>query len=99
MTRFSVDDVVNAIMLAIRNENAKGVYNIGSGTATTINNLAKLVLKLMGKENLKPVYTSPRPGDIKHSVADITKAMKELGYRPNTKLENGLKQLITQMNF
>ncbi len=94
-----VSDAVDAIMLAIRNENAKGVYNIGSGTATTINNLAKLVLKLMGKENLKPIYTSPRPGDIKHSVADITKAMKELGYRPNTKLENGLKQLITQMNF
>jgi nucleoside-diphosphate-sugar epimerase len=69
-------------MMALTNERARGVFNIGSGKPVTINQLAKLILKLMGKEDLKPVNTTPRPGDIRHSVADITRAREVLGFKP-----------------
>jgi UDP-glucose 4-epimerase len=90
-----VSDVVEAIIMAITNERARGVFNIGSGKPVTINQLAKLILKLMGKEDLKPVNTTPRPGDIRHSVADITRAREVLGFKPRIGLEEGLQSLIT----
>jgi len=73
-----VGDVVEAIMLSLRNERVRGVLNIGSGEGVTINHLARLILKLMGREDLKPIYAPPRPGDIRHSIADISRARKEL---------------------
>jgi UDP-glucose 4-epimerase len=90
-----ISDVVEAIIMAITNEKARDVFNIGSGKPVTINQLAKLILKLMGREDLKPVNTTPRPGDIRHSVADITKAREALGFKPRIGLEEGLQSLIT----
>jgi len=90
-----VSDVVEAIIMALTNERARDVFNIGSGKPVTINQLAKLILKLMGKEDLKPVNTTPRPGDIRHSVADITRAREVLGFKPRIGLEEGLQSLIT----
>jgi UDP-glucose 4-epimerase len=89
-----VSDVVEAIMLSLRNEGARGVFNIGSGEGVTINHLARLILKLMGREDLRPVYAPPRPGDIRHSIADISRAQKELGFKPKVGLEVGIKELI-----
>jgi UDP-glucose 4-epimerase len=89
-----VGDVVEAIMLSLRNERVRGVFNIGSGEGVTINHLARLILKLMGREDLKPIYAPPRPGDIRHSIADISRARKELGFKPKVGLEAGIKELI-----
>jgi len=89
-----VGDVVEAIMLSLRNERVRGVLNIGSGEGVTINHLARLILKLMGREDLKPIYAPPRPGDIRHSIADISRARKELGFKPKVGLEAGIKELI-----
>lgn len=92
-----VDDVVKAMINALRNEKAYGIYNIGSGKATTINELAMAILKIMNREDLKPIHMPPRPGDIKHSVADISKARKELGYNPTTTIEKGIKDIINKL--
>jgi len=89
-----VSDVVEAIMLSLRNEGVRGVFNIGSGEGITINYLANLILKLMGREDLRPIYATPRPGDIRHSIADITRARKGLGFKPKVELEVGIKELI-----
>jgi len=89
-----VSDVVEAVMLSLRNEGVRGVFNIGSGEGVTINRLANLILKLMGREDLKPIYAPPRPGDIRHSIADISRAQKELGFKPKLGLEVGIKELI-----
>jgi dTDP-D-glucose 4,6-dehydratase len=70
------------------------VFNIGGGEGITINHLANLILKLMGKDYLKPIYAQPRPGDIRHSIADISRAWKELGFKPKIGLEVGIKELI-----
>jgi nucleoside-diphosphate-sugar epimerase len=48
----------------------------------------------MNKKNLKPVYTDPRPTDIRHGYADITKAQRILGFHPKIFLKDGLKKLV-----
>ncbi len=89
-----VQDVVEANMLTLTKKTAIGeVINIATGNPTTINQLAAMLQQIM-KTNLKPVYTNPRPGDIKHSYADITKAKKLLQYNPKISLKNGLNQLV-----
>jgi UDP-glucose 4-epimerase len=90
-----VNDVVNAIMLALGNDKARGIYNIGSGTAISINELAKLILNVIGREDLRPIYAPPRPGDIKHSVADTTRAMRGLRFKPSIRLEDGLRDSVS----
>jgi len=87
-----IEDVVQANILAAEN-NAEGTFNIGSGTNTTINRLVEIIIDLLQKE-MKPVYQEPRPGDPRHTLADITKA-KTFGYEPKWKLEDGLKEVTT----
>ena len=87
-----VKDVVQANTLAGEKDVPGEIFNIGAGNPITLNNLGKLILKLTGKENLKLEYTDPRPGDIKHSFADLTKAKKFLGFQPKYKQEEGLRE-------
>lgn len=87
-----VKDAVKATILAAETE-VTGVYNVGSGNRITINELAKLILSLIGRD-LQPILQEPRPGDIRHSLADISK-MKALGYNPNYSLREGLKETIS----
>jgi len=89
-----VSDIVNAIMLSLKNEKARGVFNIGSGEAITINQLARLIIKMAGKEDLKLIHAPSRPGDIKYSVANITRVKRELRFEPKMKLELGIKELL-----
>jgi UDP-N-acetylglucosamine 4-epimerase len=49
--------------------------------------------KITGKD-VMPIYGPPRPGDIKHSQADITRAKERLGYQPKTSFEDGLRSTI-----
>jgi UDP-glucose 4-epimerase len=93
-----VEDVVSATMLALTKKNAVGeIFNIASGTATTINEIAQILEKIMGKKNLNPVHEKPREGDIRHSYASIEKARTILGYEPIFPIEKGLKILIQHM--
>ncbi len=87
-------DVVEANVLALTKKTAIGqVLNIATGNPTTINQLAAMLQQII-KTNLKPVYADSRPGDIKQSYADITKAKKLLQYNPKMSLKNGLTQLV-----
>lgn len=89
-----VKDAVKATILAAETK-VTGVYNVGSGNRVTINELAKLILSLIGSD-LQPILQEPRPGDIRHSLADISK-MKALGYNPNYSLRDGLKETISYL--
>lgn len=86
-----VKDVVSANILAMEND-AEGVYNIGSGNSITINQLADAVLNSLQK-TLKPIYEKPRPGDPRHTLADVSKA-KSFGYEPKWTLSDGLAETI-----
>jgi UDP-glucose 4-epimerase len=89
-----VKNAVNALILAAES-NALGIYNIGSGKSTTINELVQLINRLTGNK-ANPTYSPPRVGDIKHSLADISKA-RTFGYSPEYILEQGLKEMVRYM--
>lgn len=89
-----IEDVVRANILAAEG-NAEGVFNIGSAKSTTINQVAKIIINLMGK-NLKPVHEQPRPGDPRHTLADVSKA-KSFGYKPKYTLKDGLTRIINNL--
>ena len=73
-----VDNVVDANLLAAHAKKTTGeVVNIACGKAVTVNEIIDMINKITGK-SVKPIYTAPRPGDVKHSLADITAAKKLL---------------------
>jgi len=89
-----VDNVVEANLLAARARQTKGeVINIACGEAVTVNEIIALINELVGK-NIKPTYTDPRPGDVKHSLADITIAKNILGFKPTVPFKQGLRLAI-----
>ncbi len=87
-----VKDVVKANILAME-RNVEGIFNIASGKRISINELANKIMEIAGIK-LKPIYDKPRPGDIRHSLADISLAREKLGYRPEYDLEMGLEVTI-----
>lgn len=88
----SVDDVVSANILAAESD-AKGVYNVATGKRITINELANVIMAIMGRD-LDPIHEKPREGDVLHSLGDITKAKKDFGYAPGDKLESNLRETV-----
>ena len=90
----SVHDVVEAIFASLNSVGAEGeIVHIGSGRATSVNELAEEVLKLTGAES-GILHKSPRTGDIKNSLAEISKAKRLLGYDPKVSLRDGLRELL-----
>lgn len=88
-----VDNVVDANVRALMADklSASGhVFNIACGQATSVNRLFTILQKMSGA-NLKPIYKDPRPGEIRNSLADISKAKKILGYEPQINTEMGLQ--------
>jgi len=89
-----VDNVVEANLLAARANKTSGeVINIACGQAVTVNEVIDIINELLGK-NIKPKYDPPRPGDVKHSLADITLARKTIGYSPTVPFAEGLQKSI-----
>ena len=90
-----ISDVIEAFYCAIRNIEAKRgeVYNIGSGVATSINELASLLISSKGKD-LPIIHKTAIQGEIKDSKADISLAENDIGYSPQMSLSDGLASLI-----
>ena len=86
----SVRDVVRASILAMQRD-AVGVFNIGSGDGTTVLTLARAAMEIGGLSR-EPVLEKPRAGDIRESVADITRARDVMGFRPRVHLADGLRE-------
>jgi UDP-glucose 4-epimerase len=86
-----VNDVVQANILAVESD-ATGVFNVGQGRSITIKELAQLVIRIMNKD-LDVVHREARAGDIRHSLADISRAGL-FGYRPEYDLERGLREMV-----
>lgn len=89
-----IENVVEANLLAVKTEGISGeIFNIACGDQITINELVKLLQEIVGVK-LKPQYAPPRPGDVRHSLADISKARKLLGYQATTDVRKGLEQTV-----
>jgi nucleoside-diphosphate-sugar epimerase len=89
-----VENVVQANILACHAEGAAGeVFNIACGKRTTINRLVEIIKGILGYDG-ECVYDQERRGDVRHSLADISKARRILGYEPLVDLETGLERTI-----
>jgi len=86
-----VKDVVAANILAAESK-VTGIFNVGKGDRISINELAGLAIRLIGN-SVEPIHKEPRPGDVRHSLADISQ-IKAFGYRPKFSLEEGLRETI-----
>jgi nucleoside-diphosphate-sugar epimerase len=89
-----IENVVSANLLACYAEGVQGMFfNIGTGERHTLNELVRLLGKMLGHE-IKPVYQEPRAGDVRHSLADIGRARRLLGYEPKINFEEGLRRTL-----
>ena len=97
-----IDNAVQANLLAATGthpEAGNQVYNVAVGDRTTLNELfaeirAQLLPRYPHLSGVKPTYRDFRPGDVRHSLADISKAQQSLGYAPTHRLREGLSEAV-----
>jgi UDP-glucose 4-epimerase len=89
-----ITDVVEAIVLALGDERSGEVYNIGSGRELSIIDLERVLSGVLNTKKVEPRFGESRAGDIRRSVADITKARAGLGFEPHVTLESGLRAML-----
>ncbi|MGD0798139.1 MAG: SDR family oxidoreductase [Acidobacteriaceae bacterium] len=91
-----VDNAVSANLLACMAPSSVAtgrVFNIGTGKSHTLNEVYAAIADQLGFSG-KPIYGPPREGDIKHSLADITRATQELRYQPKAQFHDGLRKTV-----
>ena len=90
-----IDNVVSANLKAAETSKGVGsVVNIANGERISLNQLLKELISITGKSDVTPDYQPVRAGDVKHSLADITRARELLGYEPQVDLRTGLQKTI-----
>lgn len=91
-----VNDVVQANLLALESDGADyQAVNVGTGQPTSVRQVAKLLGKGLDKDIEPEIVAKYREGDIRHCVADISRARRQLGYAPQVSLEQGIPELLT----
>jgi UDP-glucose 4-epimerase len=89
-----VYDVVDALILSMKKDFNCEIFNVGTGTAYSFNNVIEILDRLLGKD-MKPIYKpNPIKNYVYHTLADTTKAKKILGFKAKIKFEEGLKTII-----
>jgi UDP-glucose 4-epimerase len=90
-----IQDVVEANILALNSKKAAGEsFNIGTGKNISVNQVAEILKEIMNRKDLKNVHANPRPTDIRHGYADVSKAKRMLGFHPKVPLKEGLIKLV-----
>jgi len=87
-----VTDVANAVYTAAKSDKSGEIYNVGSGATISVNR----IVELLGGEK---VYIPKRPGEPDCTFADITKIKKDLNWSPKVSIEEGIKELLKNINY
>jgi len=87
-----VDDVVEANILAVDADVSGDVFNVACGTRNTLNQMIEILKSIFNKEEYKITYTEARPGDVKHSQAEVSKIKEKLNFKAVTSFEKGLRK-------
>ena len=94
-----VSDIARAIMAALESSRLRGeVFNVCTGFPTSVNQLAETI-KEVTRRKLQVMHNSPRIGDIRNSYGDSTNATRQLGFRANVTLSNGLEMLFNELQI
>ena len=89
----NVHDVVQANLKAALAEGVSGAFNLGSGTRITINDLVERIAEAAGRRP-EVVHGPERPGDVRHSLADLTAAREAFGFEPAVDMRDGLVEYL-----
>jgi len=89
-----IDDVIDGTVGAMQKCTGFNIYNLGKSKPITVNDLVIEIEKAVGKKAVKE-YLPAQPGDVERTYADITKAVRELGYNPTTTIQTGLARFVT----
>lgn len=94
-----IDDVVNATILGLENENANfNVYNVGTGRQVSVLKIAEKLVNLYQSKVPVNLTGNFRLGDIRHNYADLTKIRKDLNFTPNYQFEEGISEFTNWVN-
>ena len=85
-----VDDLCHGITVALQSNQHGGIFHLGSGVATPINQLAKRIIDMFPDRTVPISYAPERPGEIQHNYSDISKARAQLDFTPSHTLDSGL---------
>ena len=88
-----IDNAVDANLRAAESDCSGEVFNVACGERTTVNGLVDHLNDILGTD-IQPVHDDPRPGDVRHSEADISKARNLLGYEPLVRVRQGLEKTV-----
>jgi UDP-glucose 4-epimerase len=91
-----IDNIIHANLKAMQADQVSGqVFNIGSHEECSILDLYREICTLLDKTNIQPKFTSKRTGDVRRTLANITKARERLGYRVQTQFKEGLRKTVS----
>ncbi|MHC4641201.1 MAG: GDP-mannose 4,6-dehydratase [Planctomycetota bacterium] len=88
-----IDDIIDGTVAAMKKCFGFNIYNLGESSPITVSELVVEIEKALGKKAIKE-YVPLQPGDVERTYADVTKAAKELGYKPATTIEKGLAKFV-----
>ena len=88
-----IDDIIDGVVSAIEKCAGFNIYNLGESRPITVNELVGKIEEALGKNALKE-FLPAQPGDVERTYADVTKAVEQLGYKPQTTIEAGLARFV-----
>ena len=88
-----IDDIINGVITSMQKCIGFNIYNLGESRPIVVNDLIGKIEKALGKKAIKE-YLPPLPGDVERTYADVTKAVRELGYNPAMPIEEGLARFV-----
>lgn len=88
-----IDDIVKGISLSLNQKTPCEIFNLGSGSPVSLDQLIQLLMEYF--PNATIIDRPFRPGDVKHTWSDITKAQEHLGYQPEIKINEGIRRTLT----
>lgn len=88
-----IDDIINGTIAAMNKCCGFNIYNLGESQPIKLSSLIEHLEAALGKKAIKQ-HLPAQPGDVEQTYADISKAEKELGYRPGTQIEQGLAKFV-----
>jgi len=93
-----IDDIIDGIVAAMQKCAGFNIYNLGRASPISVNDLVAKLEKALGKKVVRE-YLPAQPGDVERTFADITKAERELGYKPKTTIEEGLARFVEWLRW
>lgn len=88
-----IDDVIDGVVSAIEKCAGFNIYNLGESRPITVNELVGKIEEALGRNAVKE-FLPAQPGDVERTYADVTKAVEQLGYKPQTTIEAGLARFV-----